>query len=487
MVVEDSVLLVDAESEFWPGCLSALKMLISETAVKMWFSNIRFEGFAPDGSVMLVANNELSAGWVDAHYRDALLETFRNSTPSAQNYVIRVPKDSTASPVPVFRPVPAVPMTKNAVKISAEDDGIARESLATLASFYSSYSFENFVEGDCNCTALNVSRTVAANPGENRMNPLVLYGGTGVGKTHLLQSIGRYAITYKTAQRVVYRTAERFLKDFIHMVRAPRGERVSAEQDFRRVYDSADLLLIDDVQVLAGKLATEDELFKILVNLMKQKKQIVLCCDRRPCEVPDLSERLLSRFDCGLSASLEAPDLVTRIGILRHKAASLNIPKEEQEKVFHWLALRKAGNVREIEGVITKLLAYHELMGLNFNLDTVRHLLGDSEGESRIGCAHGEAAPQVTIRAVIDATADAFDVNPTVLSSHSRIQAVSLPRKVAMYLCRELTHESLKTIGFQFNRDYATVIASEKSIERLIETDPALASKIDAIRGVFCT
>jgi chromosomal replication initiator protein len=317
---------------------------------------------------------------------------------------------------------------------------------------------------------------VAENPGGNQMNPLVLYGGTGVGKTHLLHSIGRYAITYKTAARVVCRTAEQFLKDFVKMSFA-KADRLQVEREFRETYQNADMLLIDDVQVLAGKERSQEELFKLISRLMSHRKQVIFCCDRRPSEVPQLSERLLSRFDCGMSVSLHAPDVMTRISILRRKAACLHIPQEDCEAIFQWVATHHAGNVREIEGLITKLLAYHDLMGLDCNLETVKQLFGAMNKEKNEGVVSA-----VSIRSIMDATALSFGLAPALLSSQTRIQAVSLPRKIAMYLCREMTQESLKTIGFHFNRDYATVIASGKSIENRLAKDPSLQEKIQEIR-----
>lgn len=471
----DNVLFsINETPNFWEGCLAALRHILSESAVEMWFGNIRFEGFSEDGCALLVAGNSLAASWVESHYRDALIASLKKIAPSVGNYFIRVSEQSKASPVPVLVPACPFPPAKPASRIAAE--AFARETDKILSSFYPSYSFENFVEGDCNRIALTVSRTVAENPGGNQMNPLVLYGGTGVGKTHLLQSIGRYAITYKTATKVVYRTAEQFLKDFVKMSFA-KTDRLQVEREFRDTYQDADMLLIDDVQVLAGKERSQEELFKLISRLMSHRKQVIFCCDRRPSEVPQLSERLLSRFESGMSVSLNAPDVMTRISILRRKAACLNIPKEDCEAIFQWVATHQAGNVREIEGLITKLLAYHDLMGLDCNLETIKQLFGAMESEKNDGIVQ-----TVKVRSIIDATALAFGLAPALLSSQTRIQAVSLPRKIAMYLCREMTQESLKTIGFHFNRDYATVIASGKSIERRLLGDPALQEKIQEIR-----
>ncbi len=453
---------------FWEECLSLLRLELSEFALGMWFQNIELNTIA-DGVVYLTVPHELAAGWLEKHYGVLLRATFKKIDPAVSDFKIRISSHTKANsienlPLPSLTPPPKPAPEKK--------EKIHPLSQSTLVAFYPDYSFEQFVEGECNRIALSLSRMAAKTPGENKINPLVLYGGTGLGKTHLLQSIGRFAVQNQTARQVVYKTAEQFLKDFIRV--SFSGDRKNSEKSFREVYLNADLLLIDDIQVLAGKESTQEELFKVLTRLTSHGKQVVITCDRNPGEVPQLSRRLLSRFECGIMAPVHAPDFATRMDILRSKAKNLQIEESIREEIFCWMASCPTTNVREMEGMLTKLLAYHELMKLDFSMDTVKFLFRSLENT--------ENRPQITVRSIIDAVARVFEVPADLFSSKTRIKSVSLPRKIAMFLSRELTPESYQTIGLYFNRDYATVIAAVNSIKELLLSDSCLFEQISQIR-----
>lgn len=485
MWIDDNVIrLSNASSDVWSSVLDGLRHRgdVPSNAVDMYFDgNLDFAG-VKNGCARLVAKNELIPSWI-SRFREPLLSALQNVLPEVSTFQIDVSPESKASQIPIISsdalvseyPPAKKPRTSRAEKIRLS------ENAETLASFYPTYSFENFVEGDSNRMALAICRSIAEKPGECSMNPFFLFGGPGVGKTHLLQSIGRYAVTFRTASRVVFRTAERFLKDFmLTQTAVSREEKSEALAKLRHTYEDPELLLVDDIQVLAGKGrgATEKALFDVLQKRLVAKKPTVFCADRRPSEIPGLYEGFL-RFDSN-SVAVNDPDCLTKIDILRKKAEKLQISAEEREKIFGWIASHERGNVREIEGVVTKLFAYRDLLGVNLTFETFRELCEPCQATSSSEKAD---RPVLTIAAIKEAVAFAYKTSVESLRANSRVKSISLPRKIAMYFCRELTKESLSNIGFHFGRDYSTVIANIKSVEREMRQNPEFAAEVEKLRS----
>lgn len=461
---------IQGEESLWSLCLLELQEQLGAFAFNSWLLPLSYKGLE-DGVVFLGVPNEMVRSWVEKHYTGLLQNTLRKIDPAVEMICLEVdPEGATALPEldpASIRPVRAAPaMPRPSHKATKRP-----QTVDVPAGFYKDYTFQNFVEGECNRLAFTVSRTVAENPGHNQANPLILYGGTGLGKTHLLQSIGRYALEHQTAQRIVYRTAEQFLKDYMSLVVKGQNNRA-----FNEIYCQADILLLDDIQILAKKESTQEELFKVLNRLMAQNKQVVLCSDQLPSQVPGLSRRLVERFSGGMSCSLEVPDLQTRIAILGRKASDLKMPPNQTEEILRWLARHHGSNVRELEGVIVKLLAFHNLLGYELDLEAVRQLMGEAVRSDKNG---------ITLRDVTEATAYVFGVRSELLASRSRIKNISMPRKIAMYLCRELTDSSLQTIGMHFNRDYSTVISSLRTTEELIESNLVVQARVGEIRTML--
>lgn len=488
MLIDNAKRMADSAT-VWDSVLDCLRNSISSSAVDMWFGgNLEFER-VESGVAHLIANNALVSSWIFGHYKEPLLAAFQKVLGDVSDFKISVSSESKASPVSILSPeiskVSVLPRISNAPAraISREKKIQLAENAAQLAAFYSTYSFENFVEGDSNKIALAICRSIAEDPAECSMNPFFLFGGPGVGKTHLLQSIGRYAITYSTAARTVFRTSEQFLKDFMKtQVAQSRDDRADALAEMQRTYEDPQLLLIDDIQFIAGKGhgATEKALFNVLQKRVAAKRMTVFCADRRPAEIPNLYEGF-NRYDSN-SVAVNVPDFQTRLNILRRKADSLQIPIAEQDRIFHWVATHQRGNVREIEGVVTKLLACHELLGIDLTLETFKSLC---ESSNVMSPSAPSDKPLPTIAAIKEVVALAYRTSVESLRANSRVKSISLPRKVAMYLCRELTSESLSNIGFHFGRDYSTVIANIKSVEREMRTDSEFAEKVSEIRGSF--
>ncbi|MDD7298990.1 DnaA/Hda family protein [Fibrobacter intestinalis] len=482
MPLDNVIRLQDARSSVWDDVLSCLRDLLPANGFGMWFGNRNLTlDSIEDGRARLVASNELVASWVDGHFKEALLSAFRQVS-DVVDYTISVSPDSLASQVQEFSSAAVAPVLSTRAEKEQER---AKRKEALLASFYPDYRFDTFVEGESNRIALAMCRSVAENPQECSMNPFFLFGGPGVGKTHLLQSIGRYALTYETAPTVVYRTAEQFLKDFMKTQNPDlsRQERAEASAELRRTYEDSQLLLMDDIQILAGigHGATEKALFQVLQARVNSKRVTVFSADRRPSEIPSLFEGF-SRFD-GNSIAVSVPDLITRVNILRRKAAALQIPAEEREKIFQWVARHQQGNVREIEGVVAKLFAYHDLLGISLTLDLFKELCGSCD--TTLPTASGKKAA-ITISSIKEVVAAAHGISVESLTANTRVRSVSEPRKIAMYFCRQLTKESLLNIGFQFGgRNYATVIASIKAVEREMRRNPDYAQSIEKIRQSF--
>lgn len=489
MSIDDNVILLsDVSPDVWSSVLDSLQNSLSPSVFGMWFDkgNLSFDR-VEDGKALLVAANGLVKSWIGKHFRSDILRAFQKVLPEVSDFEISVSDKSVASPVPIIssdavvRDAPA----PRPSQISRVEKLRIAENAETLASFYPSYSFDSFVEGESNRIALEMCRSIAENPSDCSMNPFFLYGGPGVGKTHLLQSIGRYAITYSTAERVVFRTAERFLKDFMKTQKATsREDRADAVSALRHTYEEPSLLLIDDIQVLAGmgRGATEKALFDVLQKRSVGKKPTVFCADRRPSEIPNLYEGF-TRFDCN-SIAVNIPDLLTRVKILRKKAAALQIPADERERIFDWVARHQRGNVREIEGVVTKLFAYHDLLGVNLTLETFKDLCRSCEAPAE---SESPEKPVLTIESIKELVAFAYKVPVESLRASSRVKSISVPRKVAMYFCRMLTKETDKNIGYHFGRDYSTVIANISAVKREMRQNAEFAAEIEKIRESFAS
>jgi chromosomal replication initiator protein len=338
----------------------------------------------------------------------------------------------------------------------------AESLLKTGIAINARYTFENFVVGSSNRLAHAASLAVAESPAQ-AYNPLFLYGGVGLGKTHLLHAIGNQAL--KGGLTVLYVTSEEFTNDLINSI------RTHSTPAFRDRYRQVDVLLIDDIQFIAGKESTQEEFFHTFNTLYGQDKQIVISSDRPPKAMVTLEERLRSRFESGLTADIQAPDVETRIAILRSKAdrARRNVP----QVILEMIANQVQSNIRELEGALTRVLAYSDLRGEPLSLELA-------------GVALADMIPQrnnLEPRRVVDVVATAFGITPEKLLGRSRTREVALPRQVAMYLLRQEGNVSLPQIGAILGgRDHTTVIYACEKVAELIQQDETLRRQIARIR-----
>jgi chromosomal replication initiator protein len=330
------------------------------------------------------------------------------------------------------------------------------------------YTFDSFVVGSCNQFAHAAARAVVEKPARS-YNPLFIYGGVGMGKTHLIQAVGHELSERRLGIRVVYTTGERFMNQLINCIRTDRLPL------FHQYYRSADVLLVDDVHIVAGRERTQEEFFHTFNELYDHQKQIVLSSDTAPKNISGLVDRLRSRFEWGLLVDVQAPDLETKMAILDKKAELEGIQLREDVRIF--IATKTKSNVRELEGALIKLIAYSSVTQAPVTLDMAKQVLRNLSGASD---------KRITIEAVVKSVAEKFQIQPSHLKLKSNEKRISYPRQVAMFLAKELTQASLPEIGRAFGgKHHTTVLHSIHKIERMRHHDPDLNRLINSVIDSF--
>ncbi len=328
-----------------------------------------------------------------------------------------------------------------------------------------SYTFARFIQGDCNRLARSASWAIAQEPGATSFNPFLIYGGVGLGKTHLIQAIGNHAKAEDHADTVLYVSSERFTTEFVQSI---QRNRIS---EFSMFYRQIDLLIVDDVQFFTGKEKTQEEFFHIFNALHQNGSQIVLSADRPPREIEGIEERLLSRFQWGLSADVQAPGLETRIAILQRKAEddSIELPQEIIEFVAHNIKT----NIRELEGALIRLMAHATLHGRDLDLALAKEALRDLIKDRQVN---------LTIEEIQRIACDYLDIAEDLVRAKTRKREVVRARQIAMYFCKQFTQHSLKTIGLHFGgRDHSTVVHAVSTVEDQMETSRRFRDLVDEI------
>jgi chromosomal replication initiator protein len=327
------------------------------------------------------------------------------------------------------------------------------------------YTFERFIEGDCNRLARSAAWAIAQEPGGTSFNPFLVYGGVGLGKTHLIQAVGNYADAQDNVDKVLYVSSERFTTEFVQSIQRNRiGE-------FSMFYRQIDLLIVDDVQFFSGKEKTQEEFFHIFNALHQSGKQIVLSADRPPREIEGIEERLLSRFQWGLSADVQPPGLETRIAILQRKAEDDGVDLDQD--VIEFMAHNIKSNIRELEGALVRLLAHSSLHQRELNLQLAKDVLRDLVEDQQVN---------LTIEEIQRIVCEYLDIEEDLVRAKTRKREVVRARQIAMYYSKQLTQHSLKTIGLHFGgRDHSTVIHANNTVEDQMETDAQFRSMVEEI------
>ena len=444
-VAEPSVEHVDEPTaiRLWDDVSQRLRDTLNETTFETWFSAAG-GGSLNDGVFVVVVPNDFTREWIENHF----LGLLRAATKDSLGREVRVALTVAETPVEPVEPIrPTSPTSSSAPQ-------------ETQPGANPKYTFDNFVIGSSNRFAHAAALAVAEAPAQ-AYNPLFIYGGTGLGKTHLLQAIGAYVNEHAKKLTTRYVTSETFTNDFINSLRDKRIE------GFKHRYRAYDVLLVDDIQFLEGKERFQEEFFHTFNSLYEAGRQIVISSDRPPKEIATLEERLRSRFEWGLITDIQPPDLETRIAILRKKVTTDGIAVTDPE-VLTFIAGRVSTNIRELEGALTRVVAFSSLTGLLLDVDLAEQVLRDlfpSSGD----------LPEVTIARIQEAVCERFALSVQELCSPRRSQAVAYPRQVAMYLSRELTDSSLPKIGKEFGgRDHTTVLHANAKITRMISEDRAV-------------
>jgi len=438
----------------WSEISGRLRGALNETTYSTWFGEV--VGLELDGETLVLAvPNEFTRDWIEGHFRGLISAAVRDILGAERPLELRV---TAAAQQPVSDFTEAVATHTTVVQrlpVRPESGG-----------FNAKYTFDSFVIGSSNRFAHAAALAVAEAPAQ-AYNPLFIYGGTGLGKTHLLQAVAQYVSEHSTELSVRYVTSETFMNDFINSLRDKRIE------GFKQRYRAYDVLLIDDVQFFEHKERIQEEFFHTFNSLYEAGSQIVMSSDRPPREISTLEERLRSRFEWGLITDIQPPDLETRIAILRKKVKVDGIQVRD-EQVLTFIAGRVSTNIRELEGALTRVVAFSSLTGRLMSVDLAQDVLKDVFPQ-------GEAA-QVSIKRIQDLVAERFSLSLEELCGDKRSQNIVYPRQVAMYLSRELTDSSLPKIGKEFGgRDHTTVIHATSKIARLIREDRSVYNLVQEL------
>jgi chromosomal replication initiator protein len=443
----------------WDSVLRRIETKVNSHTFHSWFKLTALLDEGPGGLRVRVPD-PMYVDWLNRHYAGLIEEALSELGRGGTKVVFVAGAVEPGSGQALFPPPPP--------DESHPEPESTDEAAGDTAGLSPRYSFETFIVGSSNQFAHAACRAVAEVPSRS-YNPLYIYGGVGLGKTHLMHAIGHYVMTHMPAFKLTYISAERFMNE---MVNALRYDRIL---EFRERYRSVDILMVDDVQFLSGKEGTQTEFFHTFNALYDAQKQLVISSDCPPHEIQQLEERLRSRFEWGLIADIQPPDLETKIAILKRKAEAEGVPLPDNVALY--IAGRIKSNIRELEGSLIRLLAYASLTGRELSLALAQEVLRDILDHD---------ARAITIDMIQKFVADYYQLKLTELKSRNNSKSIAMPRQVAMYLCKALTKASLPEIGRSFGgKHHSTVIHSIKRIEHLRQEDSSFNTVINNLLGSF--
>ena len=437
------------------NALANIEKKISKPSFDTWLKSTKAHSLQGD-TLVVKAPNEFARDWLEERYSQLISGILYDITGEELGVKFIIPQNQSEEEVDL----PLPPKKKKPEEEHQE---------LPLTMLNPKYTFDTFVIGSGNRFAHAASLAVAEAPAK-AYNPLFIYGGVGLGKTHLMHAIGHYVLDHNPSAKVVYLSSEKFTNEFINSIRDNKAG------DFRDKYRNVDVLLIDDIQFLAGKEQTQEEFFHTFNTLHEESKQIIISSDRPPKEIPTLEDRLRSRFEWGLITDITPPDLETRIAILRKKAKAegLDIPNE----VMLYIANQIDSNIRELEGALIRVVAYSSLINKDINADLAAEALKDIIPSSK---------PKViTIHEIQRVVGEHFNVKLEDFKAKKRTKSVAFPRQIAMYLSRELTDFSLPKIGEEFGgRDHTTVIHAHEKISKMLQSDSQFEKQLKEINELL--
>jgi chromosomal replication initiator protein len=441
---------IAAPNSLWEKLCAVISTRVSPDSFERWFSNVTLLT-ATSETVTLGVPNPIHQFFIESNYSDLLSSALSEICGSQVSLRFQSLQETGAE-------IDEKSLLQN-VSETAEPTSAKKQQSKTVPAptgMNPSYTFESFIVGANNQFAHAAAQAVANAPART-YNPLFIYGGPGLGKTHLLQAIGHHLLSLKKGAKVVYLRSEQFTNEFIDAIQN------NALVAFRKRYRQADILMIDDIQFFAGKAATQEEFFHTFGALHDGHKQIVLTSDRPPSEIANLEQRLVSRFEWGMTAEIQPPDMETRIAILQGKASRMHI--EIEHWVLEFLADKIRSDIRRLEGALMRVAAYKSLSGNALSPDALEHLLRDVLQE--------QARKAVTIDQIQKKVAEHFDIRLADMTSKRRTASIAYPRQIAMYLARELTPSTLIEIGDAFGgKDHGTVIHACKLVKKRMEDEP---------------
>ncbi|ACL68764.1 chromosomal replication initiator protein DnaA [Halothermothrix orenii] len=449
----------DELNHIWQETLSKIKEKLSNPSFRTWFSDTEAHSLVNNQLIVKVPNDFIK-DWLESRYLELIEEVIKNLTNSNWKIVLMSPEELDELD------------NKDRARVETRDkvkskNNKKNSNIEIPNGLNPKYTFDTFVVGNSNRFAHAASLAVAEAPAR-AYNPLFIYGDVGLGKTHLMQAIAHFILDHNPDKKVVYVSSETFTNELINAIKDDRTV------EFRNKYRNIDILLVDDIQFLAGKERTQEEFFHTFNSLHEANKQLIISSDRPPKEIPTLEERLRSRFEWGLITDIQKPDLETRIAILRKKAdlEDLEVPNE----VIIYIANKIQSNIRELEGALIKVIAYSSLVNREIDIDLAQEALKDLVAKDN------NAPKQITIDHIKKVVADYYNLTIEDMDSKKRTQNIAFPRQIAMYLSRELTSSSLPQIGENFGgRDHTTVIHAHNKVTKKYEDDLDFKKMIDKL------
>ncbi|MBI2929007.1 MAG: chromosomal replication initiator protein DnaA [Verrucomicrobia bacterium] len=439
----------------WASAQELLRSMLNSETYNLWFAPIRAAALEGE-TVTLDVANEFCEVWLKDNYLGLLQDVLAHAAGQHLKVKFRVGAGGPATGG-------ALATEGKAPKPKAAEEPAERPVAGRELLFNPKNTFDTFVVGKNNEFAHAAALAVAQTPGKS-YNPLFVYGGVGLGKTHLLHAVGHYVISHKRSARVAYMTSEKFTNEYIDAIQNSQLVR------FRKKYRQTDVLLIDDIQFLAGKERIQEEFFHTFNALHEAHKQIVLTCDRPASEIQNLEQRLVSRFEWGLVTDLQPPDVETRVAILRKKEKSMGVALPDE--IINFLAHRIRTNIRRLEGALIRVASYASLTGKTLTIEVVEGLLRE--------VLHEEGRCVISIESIQKRVADHYDIRLADMTSKRRPENIAFPRQIAMYLSRNLTESSLNTIGEAFGgRDHGTVLHACRLVKDRMEVDPGVRQVVN--------
>ncbi len=436
----------------WGAAQAQLKSMLSADIFNLWFAPLRATGVEQNTIVLEVADDFCEV-WLKENYMGLLQDVLAVACGRRLEVKFKVSHSA-----PTTAHAHAITMHAPKAKAPVEGPSVDKHVSNGDAAFNPKNTFESFVVGNNNNFAYAATLAVAQSPGK-AYNPLFLYGGVGLGKTHLLHAVGQHVATSKKGAKVAYVSSEKFTNEYIDALQNNQLAK------FRKKYRQTDVLLIDDIQFLAGKERIQEEFFHTFNALHEAHKQIVLTCDRPASEIQGLEQRLVSRFEWGLVTDLQPPDVEMRLAILKKKADLLGVKLPDE--ILNFLAHRIRSNIRRLEGALIRVASFASLTGQKLNTEVVEGLLRE--------VLHEEGRFTINVEVIQKKVAEHFDIRLADMTSKRRPENIAFPRQIAMYLSRQLTENSLSAIGEAFGgRDHGTVLHACRLVKDRMEVDPSV-------------